>query len=149
MNHAMILKHEFIEYVPEVLQDGVVYVSIPFATVSHKCCCGCGRQVVTPLTPTDWSLSFDGQSISLHPSIGNWSFPCRSHYWIRQNRVTWAPSWTPEEIRAGRAQDLLAKERHFDRSTSSPAINPDGRRPAPTESTSKESLWQKVKNWFR
>ncbi|WP_353963011.1 DUF6527 family protein [Streptomyces sp. NBC_00365] len=37
--------------------------------------CGCGRKVVTPLAPQEWKLTLDGVSVSLHPSIGNWSFP--------------------------------------------------------------------------
>jgi len=28
--------------------------------------------------------------VSLAPSIGNWSFPCNSHYWITGNEVRWA-----------------------------------------------------------
>jgi hypothetical protein len=41
----------------------------------------------SPLSPTDWKLTFDGVSVSLHPSDGNWSFPCRSHYRIEYNRA--------------------------------------------------------------
>jgi hypothetical protein len=47
-----------------------------------KCCCGCGHEVVTPFSPTDWKLTFDCVSVSLYPSIGNWSPPCRAHYFI-------------------------------------------------------------------
>ena len=90
MTGGQTVSHEFVEYVPRELKDGVVYVSIPFATVIHKCCCGCGQQVVTPLAPSQWTLSFDGKSISLYPSIGNWKFPCKSHYWIKNDRVSWA-----------------------------------------------------------
>ncbi|MET8893193.1 DUF6527 family protein [Streptomyces albogriseolus] len=68
----------------------------------HLCCCGCGNKVVTPLSPTNWSLTFDGDSISLSPSIGNWSYPCRSHYWIRANTAQWAERWTPRQIEAAR-----------------------------------------------
>lgn len=84
------MRHEFVEYVPERLDDGVIYVSVRFATVVHRCACGCGREVVTPLSPSDWRLTFDGETISLYPSIGNWSFPCRSHYWIAENNIRWA-----------------------------------------------------------
>jgi len=76
------LTHEFVESFPGKLEDGKVYVSIKFATSTHKCCCGCGNQVVTPISRIGWKLIFDGESISLDPSIGNWSFPCKSHYWI-------------------------------------------------------------------
>lgn len=107
------MTHRFVEYVPDELEDGMLYVSIPFATASHRCCCGCGQEVVTPLTPTDWSLVFDGETVSLTPSIGNWSFKCRSHYWIQKGRVIWARTWTDREIDAGRSFDALAKDHHY------------------------------------
>jgi len=81
------LVHEFADNIPVSIEEGKVYVSIKHETVIHKCPCGCGNEVVTPLSPTDWSLTFNGESISLDPSIGNWSFPCRSHYWIRKNET--------------------------------------------------------------
>ena len=94
----MILSHKFVKSVPETLEDNVLYVSVEYGSVIHKCACGCGMEVVTPLSPTDWKLTFDGRSISLYPSIGNWSFPCRSHYWIRNNRVEWAPKWDKNQV---------------------------------------------------
>lgn len=90
------LNHKFVEFIPEALDDDVLYVSVIHGTAVHGCCCGCGREVVTPLTPADWELTFDGETVSLYPSIGNWNFPCRSHYWITKNRVEWAPSWGQE-----------------------------------------------------
>lgn len=95
MRHTS-LTHEFVEYVPAVLVEGVLYVSLRFATVVHLCPCGCGNKVVTPLSPADWHLLFDGEVVSLTPSIGNWSLPCKSHYWIRLDRVRWVrvtPRW--------------------------------------------------------
>jgi hypothetical protein len=91
------LRHEFVETIPDRLDDGVIYVSVSYATVLHLCCCGCGSEVVTPLSPDSWSVTFDGQSVSLRPSIGNWSFPCRSHYWIDRNTVRWEIGWDQEE----------------------------------------------------
>lgn len=91
------LNHKFVEFIPEALDDDVLYVSVIHGTAVHRCCCGCGREVVTPLTPADWKLTFDGETVSLYPSIGNWNFPCRSHYWITKNRVEWAPSWDEEK----------------------------------------------------
>jgi hypothetical protein len=87
--------HKFVEFIPERLEPGVIYVSLRFALVSHHCACGCGEEVVTPLSPKDWQLIFNGETISLYPSIGNWKFECRSHYWVDQNRITWAPKWEP------------------------------------------------------
>ncbi len=108
------LKHEFVEYVPKALEDGTLYISIQFATAVHKCCCGCGNEVVTPLSPTDWKIVFNGESVSLDPSIGNWSFECQSHYWIENNSVTWSRRWSRDEIQAGRARDRMAKQRYFE-----------------------------------
>ncbi|MHB8656306.1 MAG: DUF6527 family protein [Terriglobia bacterium] len=113
MKREMVLKHEFVEYIPNDLKDGTIYVSMAFATAVHICCCGCGNEVITPLSPTDWKLIFDGQTISFDPSIGNWSFACRSHYWIRRNKVVWARRWSRQEVEAGRLHDRLAKRRYF------------------------------------
>ena len=60
----MILTHRFVKTVPEILEDGVIYVSMDYATAIHKCCCGCGNEVVTPFSPTDWRLMFDGKSVT-------------------------------------------------------------------------------------
>lgn len=107
------LEPQFVTAIPEKLEAGIIYASMEYATVAHLCCCGCGREVVTPLTPTDWKLTYDGQSISMHPSIGNWSFPCRSHYWIRNSKVQWAEDWSPEQVQAGRDYDRRVKARQF------------------------------------
>jgi hypothetical protein len=81
------ITHEFVEYVPAKLAEGVLYISITYRTAVHRCACGCGNKVVTPISPADWQLLYDGDTVSLTPSIGNWGFPCRSHYWIRSNQV--------------------------------------------------------------
>ncbi|HYW38282.1 MAG TPA: DUF6527 family protein [Terriglobales bacterium] len=114
MKQKKVLVHEFVEFIPDVLEEGKIYVSMEYATVVHKCCCGCGKEVVTPLSPTDWKLIFDGKTISLDPSVGNWSSPCKSHYWIRKNRVAWARRWSQEEIDAGRTLDRRAKREYFE-----------------------------------
>ncbi|MBI2219981.1 MAG: hypothetical protein HYU53_02090 [Acidobacteria bacterium] len=137
MKRQLTLKHQFVEYIPDAPEDGTIYVSIPFATAIHKCCCGCGNQVVTPLSPTDWKLVFDGVSVSLDPSIGNWSFPCQSHYWIKRNTVTWAPRWSSKEIEQGRAKDRRVKSEYFDASARKTQDQPSG--------LVRESIWQKIK----
>ena len=93
----MKLTHKFVKSVPEILEDGVIYISVEYGTAIHKCCCGCGNQVVTPFSPRDWKLIFDGEAVSLYPSIGNWNFKCESHYWIRNNQVEWVPKWTKDK----------------------------------------------------
>jgi hypothetical protein len=100
VNRASI-RHEFVDLIPDALEDGVLYVSVQYATALHLCCCGCGSEVVTPLSPTDWSLTFDGDTVSLRPSIGNYSFPCRSHYFItRPYPVGFSPERPPDRNRA-------------------------------------------------
>src|SRR5438132_3200206 len=97
--------HEFVDDIPEVLNDNTLYVSIIHSTAMHKCFCGCGTEVVTPISPMWWTLSFDGKSVSLDPSIGSWELPCRSHYWITRNQVEWAPAWSRERISRQRSTD--------------------------------------------
>lgn len=59
--------------------------------------------------PTDWTSSFDGASVSLRPSIGNWSYSCESHYFITKNKVRWVPKMSRSEIEKGRDRDRRAK----------------------------------------
>jgi hypothetical protein len=102
--------HQFVEYVPAPLDERVLYISIPFATVVHLCACGCGTKVVNALDPNDYSFTFDGETITLDPSIGNWDFHCRSHYLIRRSYVRWMPDMSYEAIAAGRRSDQLVKD---------------------------------------
>lgn len=96
------LEHRFVTNIPRELEPGVLYVSLEYATAMHSCCCGCGEQVVTPFSPTDWKMQFDGVSVSLWPSIGNWSYQCRSHYIIRDGKVIEAMSWSKRRIERAR-----------------------------------------------
>lgn len=104
------LQHRFVEFIPEILEDGVLYISMEYCTAIHKCVCGCGNKVVTPISPTGWQLEFDGKSISLSPSIGNWNFDCQSHYWIKKNEIQHARKWDQYEIQEGRDMDLKIKD---------------------------------------
>ncbi|TRZ70008.1 MAG: hypothetical protein D4S02_01155 [Rhodocyclaceae bacterium] len=113
MRRDQALTHQFVEYIPKTLEPGVVYVSLPYETAIHLCCCGCGKEVVTPLSKTEWKLAFDGKTISLYPSIGNWQFPCRSHYWIHRNKAVWVPEMSNQTIHAGRKQAQAERERYY------------------------------------
>lgn len=79
-------KLEFVQYMPKMLEQGVLYISMEYSLIMHLCACGCGEKVATPLSSKDWKLYYDGESISLSPSIGNWDFPCKSHYWIKKSK---------------------------------------------------------------
>src|SRR5688572_10061223 len=98
MNRQTHLQVEFVEFIPERLEPGKLYISRRYATALHLCCCGCGLEVATPLKPGKWHLTETDGAVSLYPSIGNWSFPCRSHYWIFQGQVHWASEWPRERI---------------------------------------------------
>lgn len=97
----MKLQHKFVEFIPEVLEDGILYISLTYCTAIHKCVCGCNNEVVTPFSPTDWKMTFDGETIGLSPSIGNWNFNCKSHYWIKNSEIIFARKWTDDEIKIG------------------------------------------------
>jgi hypothetical protein len=110
-DHA--IKHLFVQFIPDQLDCGVLYISIEHATAVHKCFCGCGREVVTPLSPVAWQLTFDGVSVSLYPSIGNWNLPCRSHYFIERNKVIGAPEWSEGRINVGRQREAFLRKRYY------------------------------------
>lgn len=130
------LQHRFVEFIPSDLDKGVVYISIEYATATHLCCCGCGSEVVTPLSPTDWEITFDGASISISPSIGNWNFACKSHYWIIRNFVHWAEPWEIHKIKANREKDEANKNAYFlINSTQKNGASPDKLTPKATRAT--------------
>lgn len=107
------LPHQFVDEIPEQIEPGQLYISMSYVTAVHKCCCGCGNEVVTPFSPAQWRMTFDGESISLHPSIGSWFLRCRSHYVIRNGRVLEAGQWTDVEVAAGQTRDRRARQAHF------------------------------------
>jgi len=109
------MRPEYVEFIPKELEDGVLYISKQFRTASHRCCCGCGTKIVTPLRETEYRLMERGRLVSLYPSIGNWNHRCRSHYLIRDNQVIWAEPLSQAAIRTGRTHDDALKEAYFAR----------------------------------
>src|SRR5690349_23566187 len=107
------LEHKFVEFIPEYIEDGMLYITIKYRTAAHNCVCGCGNRVITPITPTDWRLTFDGKTVSLSPSIGNWNFPCQSHYWINKNTIEHSYLMSQEDIDNGRKKDFEKKKNYF------------------------------------
>ena len=139
------MNHKFVENIPEDIDEGIIYVSIPFETVIHKCACGCGTEIVTPLSPAEWNLNFDGESISLHPSIGNWSLNCKSHYWIRKNKVEWALKWSHAEIEAVKKIDFLEKKNQYEKNSERPVEIKKQTIP----NKLKKSTWRKFLDWLK
>ena len=114
-------KQEMVSSIPEVLQGNTLYVTAAVDVAGHLCACGCGREVITPISPTDWSISFDKQGPTLSPSIGNWAFPCRSHYFIWNGEVVWARDMSQGAIDDGRRRDRARKQRYYARLQEHPA----------------------------
>ena len=91
---------ELVDLAPKVLQPGLLYISHKYRAAVHLCCCGCGEKVVTPLSPAEWRVDLRDGRVTLHPSVGNWSMACESHYVIRDNRVIWAPRFSRSQMKA-------------------------------------------------
>lgn len=145
---------EFVEFIPEALRDGVIYISQKYRTATHRCACGCGSEVVTPLDPTGWSLWTNRRAVTLHPSIGNWSLPCRAHYWIRNGKVVWAASMTTQHIQIGRAADQRMRDRYFARATAETRARIKVRPPVTSNPDRREldwieRAWNALCAWFR
>jgi hypothetical protein len=135
MKNEILLVHKFVEFIPRELEVNVIYISIPYATAIHNCCCGCGNRVVTPISPAGWKLIFDGRTISLEPSIGNWRYACRSHYWIENNRVIWANEWE-----GASAAEMSKKHKKPE-----PTNEELGKR---SRKNAKSGLRRRIKNWL-
>ncbi|WP_367280706.1 DUF6527 family protein [Ferrimicrobium sp.] len=37
--------------------------------------------------------------------MGRWQLPCKSHYWIRSNKVIWPRAFSEDEVHAVLAKD--------------------------------------------
>src|SRR3569623_760193 len=104
------ITHRYVEFIPKELDAGVLYISKRFNTASHLCCCGCGQKAVTPLNPAGWRLMDHGKTVSLNPSIGLGTLPCRSHYFIHQSRIDWCRNMTDEETSWAQKNDRYASQ---------------------------------------
>lgn len=107
-------QHRFVEFVPKSIEPETLYVSVEHAVAVHLCACGCGEKVVTPLAPIHWKMTFDGRSISLHPSIGNHAFACKSHYWLTNGRVRWSYEMSDELIAEVRLHAKKTQQLFYD-----------------------------------
>ena len=79
----------WVEDMPEKMEDGEFYISPKHRLTEHLCACGCKAEVSVPLGRSKWKIEYDGETVSLWPSIGNWRLPCKSHYIIEENRTIW------------------------------------------------------------
>lgn len=127
----------------------MLYISEEYETAGHKCCCGCGEKVMTPLNPAKWQLSKSPNgAVSLYPSIGNWKFVCQSHYWIRENRVITAGMMSKQKIEAVKARDKRDSQRYIDRTNQTMRNQSEGTKPS-TRSQGKSGLMSIIANTLR
>ena len=109
---------------------------VQYEAAVHLCACGCGLKVSTPLGPTEWSFRDSLEGPSLEPSIGNWEFPCRSHYWIQDGQVTWSVDWTREQVQDGRRVEEERRHAYYDSLK-------------PSREGFLRRLWRWIKSFFR
>lgn len=84
------IKPIFCDTIPKTLEHGKLYISKKYHVAVHLCACGCGSKTVTPLGKDEWTLIENiGHTVTLRPSIGNFEFPCKSHYFITENHIDW------------------------------------------------------------
>lgn len=102
-----------VEAIPPSLAEGVLYFSQTHMIAVHLCACGCRNRVATPLNLAQWQLKVGPNGASLEPSVGNWGFPCRSHYFIKNGHVEWCLPWTSTEIAAGAIRDAAELRSFF------------------------------------
>lgn len=74
--------------------DGVFYVVDNSPYIGYNCPCGCGRVVILPTKKHQdgydgWGFKEEDGKVTLSPSVYSTGFPCRSHYFIRENRIDW------------------------------------------------------------
>lgn len=146
------MKLEIVEFIPEKLDAGVLYVCLRFKTAMHLCCCGCGEEVVTPLSPAEWQIHIDGDYVSLYPSIGNWGLSCKSHYWIRRNQVHWSYAMSEAQIARVRRRDQHDKATYIAalnavKDSISLSSNKNGG-DNPASSSYWQKIWQRLIGWF-
>lgn len=102
---------EFVESFPTPMEPGFLYISSKYSTAGHLCPCGCGREVVTKLSPARWRITFDGE-VSLWPSVAAAGLPCNSHYFITRGEVDWRHNLSAAQAARAREADRRAVDKH-------------------------------------
>ena len=108
------IEFKFMDDLPqnEEMEENIIYVSLGDDTSKHLCMCGCKSVIVTPISPVEWQIIYNGK-YSLQPSIGNWQLYCKSHYWIKDEKVIWASKFSEEKIEKVKEQDLTDLNEHI------------------------------------
>lgn len=124
MKEDRTLSYQFVEFIPEELVESTLYISIKYKTMAHLCLCGCKSKIVTPLSPTGWNFAYDGRTITVRPSVGNWQLACRSHYIISRSQVIWCDNWSDDEIEYVYDHDQQEKSDYYNVKHTSSLNNP-------------------------
>ncbi len=98
----------FVDAIPhaESIEEDHLYISIPYRMTVHRCASGCGQLVPLPLSPTDWSLTYDGETVSFNPSVGNGVLACNSHYRINKSQIMWLPGMSSAQTKLQQKRDM-------------------------------------------
>jgi hypothetical protein len=122
-----------VQYLPNVLQPGILYVSHEYSVAGHICPCGCGSKIITPLGVSEWSFEETDHLATLYPSIGNWQLPCKSHYWIRKGTIEWSYQFDDEQIEAVYRREEKDRIRRFENVE---------------QNTGNLTLWARFRKWI-
>lgn len=85
------IKPEYVDNVPALsgMKEGVLYINKNDKWTLHLCPCGCGKPVMLPIGDYAWTLTERDKGVTMRPSVGNFDFPCKSHYYITVNKIEW------------------------------------------------------------
>lgn len=85
------LKPEFVELIPDTIEHGILYISEKHGHVTFICPCGCGKTGISlkPVWDDGWDMTKNGDMVTFSPSILQRG-GCKSHYFIRENKIIWA-----------------------------------------------------------
>ena len=81
--------------------------------------------------------------VSLRPSIGNWNYRCKSHYFITNNRVIWADRFTQRQITNIQTKDRFDKQNYI-ASKNNQEVNS-----LPDRDSWLLKLWRFIKSFFK
>lgn len=147
------IRSAFVTQFPAVFEQGVLYISEEFETAGHLCCCGCGEKVITPLNPAKWRLRKEGDTVSLSPSIGNWNYACKSHYFIIKNQVVEAGQFDDRRIAVVQRRDKRDMEHYVSKSNAKADHSPEKAPVPPVKPVPEKSLVYEtvefLKKWWR
>lgn len=74
----------FVQFIPDILEDNHVYITLEYESSTHKCLCGCGNINILPLHKDGWTLEVSpSNKVTFSPSILHPK--CMAHYVIQNN----------------------------------------------------------------